>query len=511
MRTFRASIFRWVLLALLAASPLTASAKKGTVVKASPCASSARSVTYSLSNTGAVQKSGRTQEAPACVQVIYNSFRFDMSINDTQTAKAGPDPTSILTGTAKSAPASGSPSKAGDVSTEVTNLNSAILALQSTADQTQKTVADLTDFLGLEDSSLKNAVQDGATLALQNAESRYETVLRNEFKQEVLAKQTYHASDVATGGCPGTLAHPLDGSLEFLIAVATTHAQAQLAADTNAAVQSDIDTDNANILKLQGISAVADLYKCGGTALQTLTTNLNLVDWWRSRFSALGLAYEGSAKSSAPGTKLPTEDIFYVSDAESCSWISNQDLTDAVSITGTDQAPLLSGGKAAAVTSQTFITLKCSSPISLSAGVEVSGIRDQEFAIVKSAPPAGGTTSVAKFGYTTNSPVHLLPIAMANVRLLESSNGRFAGHFSIGVAGNFQGAYSGGSTAEFLIGPSLSLFRTVFITSGVHIGFQSQLSGGFNVGDSVPTDITAPTVTKSVQVTYGFAFTFTKP
>lgn len=388
-------------------------------------------------------------------------------------------------------------------------LNSAILELQSTADQTQKTVSDLTDFLGFEDSSLKNAVQDGATLALQNAESRYETLLRNEFKQEVLAKQTYHASDVATGGCPGTLSHPLDGSLEFLISSATTHAQAQLAADTKAGAQSDIDIDNGNILKLQGISAVADLYKCGGTALQTLTANLNLVDWWRSRFSALGLAYEGSA--AAAGTKVPTTDIFYVSDAESCSWISNQDLTDSVSLTGTDQAPLLSGGKAAAVTSQMFITLKCSSPISLSAGVEVSGIRDQEFAIVKSAPAAGVTTSVAKFGYTTDSPVHLLPIAMTNVRLLESANGRYAGHFSIGVAGNFQGTYSGGSTAEFLIGPSLSLFRTVFITSGVHIGFKSQLSGGFNVGDTVPTDITAPTVNKCVQVTYGFAFTFTKP
>lgn len=109
MRIFRASIYCSVFLALLATSPLTASAKKVPVVKAGPCASSARSVTYSLSNTGAVQKSGRTQEAPACVQVIYNPFRFDMSINDTQTAKAGPDPTSILTGTAKSAPASGAP------------------------------------------------------------------------------------------------------------------------------------------------------------------------------------------------------------------------------------------------------------------------------------------------------------------------------------------------------------------------------------------------------------------
>jgi len=57
----------------------------------------------------------------------------------------------------------------------------------------------------------------------------------------------------------------------------------------------------------------------------------------------------------------------------------------------------------------------------------------------------------------------------------------------------------------------LSLFRTMYITSGVHIGKQASLAGGFRVGDQVPSGITSPPIQTSYKAGLGLAITFTKP
>jgi hypothetical protein len=57
----------------------------------------------------------------------------------------------------------------------------------------------------------------------------------------------------------------------------------------------------------------------------------------------------------------------------------------------------------------------------------------------------------------------------------------------------------------------MSFLRTIFVSSGLDVGKQSKLIGGFNVGDTVPTDITAPPVSSSYTAGFGFAITFTKP
>lgn len=43
------------------------------------------------------------------------------------------------------------------------------------------------------------------------------------------------------------------------------------------------------------------------------------------------------------------------------------------------------------------------------------------------------------------------------------------------------------------------------------VGKQSQLIGGFKVGDLVPSDVTSPPVASSYKPGFGFAITFTKP
>jgi hypothetical protein len=155
-----------------------------------------------------------------------------------------------------------------------------------------------------------------------------------------------------------------------------------------------------------------------------------------------------------------------------------------------------------------LLTVTCSSPFTVSAGAAFTTIRNPQFAIVKSAP-SSGTTSVNTFGLSSDSKINPYPIAMANARLINWDENRYALHFSFGVGANVNG--SGGTSPEFLTGPSISFLRTVFVTAGLNVGKQSKLVGGFNLGNTVPTDITTPPTSSSYTAGFGFAITFTKP
>jgi hypothetical protein len=204
--------------------------------------------------------------------------------------------------------------------------------------------------------------------------------------------------------------------------------------------------------------------------------------------------------------------LFADSKQLNCSNIFNQSSSTTASITLYDESQTLTGNFTAPTSHQdaSFFSLTCASPFAISAGIEFSTIPAREFAIVKSAGGANNT-SINKFGLTSDSAFHPLPVALVHVRLWESMDHRFAFHASSGASGNIQGQNSGGSSAEFLIGGSLSFFRTMFLTAGLHIGTESTLAGGFKVGDVVPSDITSVQVTKSYTKGLGIAITFTKP
>jgi hypothetical protein len=78
---------------------------------------------------------------------------------------------------------------------------------------------------------------------------------------------------------------------------------------------------------------------------------------------------------------------------------------------------------------------------------------------------------------TADSSFHPLPLAAVHVRFADWNNVSFYG--TIGIAANMQGQNSGGSGAEYLMGPTLGAFRYVFLTGGLHMGRQSVLAGGF--------------------------------
>jgi len=195
-----------------------------------------------------------------------------------------------------------------------------------------------------------------------------------------------------------------------------------------------------------------------------------------------------------------------------CGTLFNLNSSTSVSLVSIDESPTLDGGSPSVKTQAAFLTITCASPLSVTAGIAFSTIRQKEFAIIKSVGGANNT-SINKFGTLNDSRLHPMPIGMVHVRLAEWSNHKYAFHATFGVAGNIKGQDSGGSAAEFLPGASFSFWRTMYLSFGPHIGTKVALAGGFNEGDTVPSDITTiqGQVKRSYTVGFGFSITFTKP
>lgn len=205
-----------------------------------------------------------------------------------------------------------------------------------------------------------------------------------------------------------------------------------------------------------------------------------------------------------------SEDSFTLQAEVRCGVLFNRNEQTILKLLLVDRTSIFDGQPSQPQTKDGLLTVTCSSPFTVTAGAAFNTIRNKEFAIVKSKPPSG-TTSVSTFGTTSDSQINPYPIAMAHARLKDWDNNRYSLHFSFGVGANVKADTSGGSSAEFLTGLSLSFLRTIFVTAGLDVGKQSKLAGGFNVGDTVPSDITSPQVSSSYKPGFGFAITFTKP
>jgi hypothetical protein len=298
--------------------------------------------------------------------------------------------------------------------------------------------------------------------------------------------------DSVTGACPQTPGNVAPGSILDMLQ------QDRSDATFYSAHSQDID-DALNL---------ANLYRCGSPRQTALPGNVAILKFWDERFQEIGLS---TTLPDASLTQLSLDGFFVVSTYLQCGNIFNQSSSTTASLTTYDETATLSGNLAtpSAQQDKTFFTLTCASPFAVSGGVEFSTIPSNEFAIVKSS--GTGSTSTNKFGYSSQSSFHPLPVAIAHVRIWESQNQKYAFHFSAGASGNIQGQNSGGSSAEFITGGSLSFFRTMFVTAGLHIGTKTSLAGGFKIGDPVPSDITTVPVTKSYTTGFGLAITFTKP
>jgi hypothetical protein len=165
----------------------------------------------------------------------------------------------------------------------------------------------------------------------------------------------------------------------------------------------------------------------------------------------------------------------------------------------------------AAATEEEIVTVVCSSPISISAGFGFSRIHEKEFVLVpstKTVTANGETTQtvISRFGFRNKSSFRPIPVLLLNTRVWEPTD-TFALHLSTGAAVDVKTGL-GGTELEYIVGPSVSFWRSLFITPGLHFGRVNKLAGGFELDQEVPTGISEPPIEKSWKKAFVTTFTY---
>jgi hypothetical protein len=227
-----------------------------------------------------------------------------------------------------------------------------------------------------------------------------------------------------------------------------------------------------------------------------------LTGFWKTRMC--DIATRWAAYQRDP---VRTSDPFTKATDTSCSFAFSRTRVNAVTLSRSDRMP---GTASTAPDMVLSVNVECTSPFSVSIGVAFGTLAQRVFAIQPVATPAGSPTTTNEFVLTSSSTFYPLPLAMANARFLEFSDA-VSLHASFGLAGNVRSGTTVGSDVAFLVGPSLGLFRTMFITPGILIGSEPSLGASFRVGDPVPAAITTPPVQTGWRCRFGVAVSFTTP
>lgn len=164
----------------------------------------------------------------------------------------------------------------------------------------------------------------------------------------------------------------------------------------------------------------------------------------------------------------------------------------------------------AAMSEQELVTVVCSSPFSVSGGFGFSTVNEREFVFVpstKTVTENGQPTQkvINRFGFKNNSSFRPIPLLLLNTRVYEP-NDTLAVHLSAGAGVDIKTGEAG-SDVEFIVGPSVSFKRSMFVTTGLHVGRVPKLAGGFELGQEVPEGIDQPPVEKAWKS--GFIVTIT--
>jgi hypothetical protein len=264
-------------------------------------------------------------------------------------------------------------------------------------------------------------------------------------------------------------------------------------------------TDNATLLQWETtqndpiVAALPDLLS-SSSKYASFQQNQTILGYWKERMTDTGTryaAYHAGTSKTNPLERQTTSD---------CEFAFGGGKTSAVTLSRKDLLPGSDPKNSETVLS---VSVVCSSPLSISAGVGFDTIGEKTFGVQAVANPAAPPPTINTFVITSQSSFHPVPIGMAHARLCEFGN-TVSLHFSLGVAAGIKSQDAGGSSAEFLVGPSVAFYRSVFLTPGLYIGQTASLSG-FKVGDPVPSTITSPPLKTSYTTGFGFSITFTKP
>jgi hypothetical protein len=421
--------------------------------------------------------SGDSVEGGVCVEISpVNTLRNFVYISTTITQSAGPSPSSI-SGLSGEQPSAGAVTDIKDLEGRVGQVETSLLTHERDAAKLDDLLARLKEFILHSDESVLSGKFESLVHQIKDK--------KEEIGEGLLGK--WQSTEYILRNIQDVRKRIAD----FRAANGSTLTDVQTKA---------LDALNA---RLDAVQSKAAMEVAGTDLAKAVATKVGQLEYWKGVLGSF-LELDDSVPKD-PASK------FAVHQDVPCKIVFNINKETAVKLTVGDRVPFFDGQQMSMQTHDALVTVKCASPFSLSAGVAFSLIEQREFTIQQSAVSPGSTTTVNKFGYSARSAVHPLPLAMVHMRFREWQQHRYALHATFGVAANVQGTNAGGSNAEYLPGLSFSLFRTMFLTAGVHIGKQASLAGGFRVGDQVPSGIDSPPIQTSYKVGPGFAITFTKP
>lgn len=446
---------------------------------------------------------GQTVEGPTCAEIEVNALRYSADFGKTVTNSNGPNLTSIFPSSFSPGGAEPKAIVAQSLEEKFTAddgqwraLSPQLILLEST---NRTTAANLDKYL----SSLRNLiVQADDTMANSGPAGVMAIVNDPTNKAQMDAAlgslASWNSTDAIVTRLQQLQADLTSLPLQFPDTTGTITGNPCSAANIKLLGWTDWSKcrDTQYKLALSSVAAMlteAAPWTSDGDKASQFAKKIGIVQYWKTTFTTLKL------------------DSFKKQAEVQCSVLFNRNEQTVLKLLLTDRTAIFDGQVPQPQTKDNLLTVTCSSPFSLSAGAAFNTIHNPQFAIVKSAPAVGGTTSINTFGTTSNSEINPYPIAMAHGRLYSWSQNRYALHYSFGIGASVSGQNSGGSSVEFLTGLSLSFFRTIYITGGLDVAKQTQLIGGFKVGGTVPSDVTTPPTSSSFKPGFGFAITFTKP
>jgi hypothetical protein len=206
-------------------------------------------------------------------------------------------------------------------------------------------------------------------------------------------------------------------------------------------------------------------------------------------------------------TPQEREDYFSLQPVkEDCGFAFDQTKSNIITLVKQDRV-----SSETTLSEQELVTVVCSSPLSISGGFGFSTINEREFVFVTSTKTVTENGQpvekvINRFGFENNSSFRPIPLLLLNTRFYEF-NDQFALHLSAGAGVDIKTGEAG-SDVEFIVGPSVSFNRSLFITAGAHIGRVPKLAGGFELNQEVPEGIDKPPIEKSWKPGFIFALTF---
>jgi hypothetical protein len=486
---------RLVLLGFLLACAITTHAQNPALFR---CKDQNHVITLSINNTG------QTVEGPACAEITINALRYGADFGRTTTTSAGPTLTSIFPSSFN--PGSGNPKAMTAPSLEEkfradellrTTLLAQLILLET---KNRTTGSDLDKYL----NTLKTLIaQTDDILSTGGATGVLATVTDPAVKaqmEKILASVvSWNTTDAIVTSLQELQADL--NSLPLLFPSNTGTITGDPCSPTNILLLGWSDWSGkcrdgqykAAQASITSLLTEAASWTSDGDKAAQFAKKIGIVQYWKTAITAL----------QAESFKRQAEVL--------CGVLFNRNEQTVLKLILTDRMSVFDIQTPQPQTKDNLLTVTCSSPFSISAGAAFSTIHNQQFAIVKSTPSAGGTTSINTFGVTSDSRINPYPIALAHARLLDWNQNRYALHYSFGVGVSVKGQDSGGSNPEFLTGLTFSFLRTIYVTGGLDVGKQSQLIGGFKVGGTVPSDVTSPPVSSSYKPGFGFAISFAKP